>query len=146
MIIPNKNLMGAAAIISLLFLCFLAVPAFSTESAPAAGDQAAQPGDQPPKDSPTYQDYALFIAGMKGRQGPLSEQELKPVWVNHARVINQSWANYDKRQLAVMREWAAKELSGMEVRNVFYPFSGPDFVNMFTLFPKAPNYLMLSLE
>ena len=148
MIIPKKLFTVRVAIALLLFLGCLASPAVCTEPAPASGDRAAPPGDQTVKNAPTpsFQDYALFIAGLKGRQNPLSAEEAKPVWANHAKVINQSWANYNKRQLAVMREWAGKELSGMEVRNVFYPFSGPDFVNMFALFPKAPNYLMLSLE
>jgi hypothetical protein len=29
---------------------------------------------------------------------------------------------------------------------VFYPFSGPDFVNVFTLFPHAKTYLLIALE
>jgi len=113
--------------------------------AEAAGNPGLQ-GEPTQKDTPNYQDYALLIAGLKGRQGPLSLEEGKPSWVNHARVMNQSWANFEKRQLSAMREWAARELTPAEGHPVFYPFSGPDFVNMFTLFPRAPTYIMVSLE
>jgi hypothetical protein len=96
--------------------------------------------------TPGYNDYALFIAGLKNSQGPLAAQESNPAWVNYARVIDHSWGNFDKRQLAVMQAWAAQELAQAECPTIFYPFSGPDFVNMFTLFPQAHTYLMVSLE
>ena len=34
-----------------------------------------------------------------------------------------------------MRDWAAQELGSASAATVFYPFSGPDFVNAYTLFP-----------
>ena len=45
-----------------------------------------------------------------------------------------------------MREWAAKELGSATAATVFYPFSGPDFVNVFALFPHAKTYLLIALE
>jgi len=46
-----------------------------------------------------------------------------------------------------MRAWAAQELAAAAAAaTVFYPFSGPDFVNMYTLFPRAKTYLMIALE
>jgi hypothetical protein len=45
-----------------------------------------------------------------------------------------------------MREWAAKELDSSQTATVFYPFSGPDFINAFTLFPRAKTYLLIALE
>lgn len=32
------------------------------------------------------------------------------------------------------------------LRKVFYPFSGGDFIHLYQLYPKAPNYLMLAIE
>ena len=60
--------------------------------------------------------------------------------------MNQAWATFDRRQLSVMRQWVADELGQADCPTVFYPFSGPDFVNMHTLFPQARTYLMVSLE
>ena len=45
-----------------------------------------------------------------------------------------------------MRQWVSGELAQADCPAVFYPFSGPDFVNMQTLFPQARTYLMVSLE
>ena len=103
----------------------------------------AEPGAEP---NPAYNDGALFIAGLSNRQGPLSAYENKPAWVKYARFIGQSWERFDRGHLAPMREWASRELSTVNTATVFYPFSGPDFVNMYTLFPHAKTYLMIALE
>jgi hypothetical protein len=62
--------------------------------------------------------------------------------------MDQSYERFEKRQLQAMRNWAAKELAVTQASplTVFYPFSGPDFLNMHTLFPKAQTYLMIALE
>jgi hypothetical protein len=144
---PKERLVAGVA----LFFFFLALGAFPAlgegpEPQSILGGIAGLQGEPTGTDTPGYNDYALFIAGLKGSQGPLVEQESNPAWVNYARVIDHSWGNFDQRQLAVMHDWASKELSQAECPTVFYPFSGPDFVNMFTLFPQAHTYLMVSLE
>jgi hypothetical protein len=97
-------------------------------------------------EKPAYHDCARFIAGMSNRQGSLTVYEDTPTWTRYARFINQSWERFDQQHLAPMREWAAQELSPAKTATVFYPFSGPDFVNLYTLFPHAKTYLMIALE
>jgi hypothetical protein len=94
------------------------------------------------------QDYTLFIGGVSNPQGALAAQEKKPEWVRYAQAMNQSWERFENRQLRSMRDWAAKELATTQTSTptVFYPFSGPDFLNMHALFPKAQTYLMIALE
>ncbi|MHB9072568.1 MAG: hypothetical protein ACYC6G_03505 [Desulfobaccales bacterium] len=96
--------------------------------------------------NPAYNDGALFIAGLTNPEGTLAAAENKPAWIKYAKFINQSWERFDARHLAPMREWAAEELSAASAATVFYPFSGPDFVNMYALFPHAKTYLMIALE
>lgn len=95
---------------------------------------------------PAYNDYALFIAGLSNPEGVLAAYEDKPAWVRHAKFIDRNWEKFTRRRLAPMREWAAKELGSATAATVFYPFSGPDFVNVFTLFPRAQTYLLIALE
>jgi len=102
-----------------------------------------EPGAAP---APAYNDCARFIAGLSTGQGPFTALETKPAWVRYARFIGQSWERFDRGHLAPMREWASRELVGANPATVFYPFSGPDFVNMYTLFPHAKTYLMIALE
>jgi hypothetical protein len=93
-----------------------------------------------------YNDYALFIAGLSNPQGALAASEKKPAWVRYARSVGQSWERFDRSHLTPMREWASRELKPVKTGTVFYPFSGPDFVNMYNLFPHAKTYLMIALE
>jgi hypothetical protein len=139
----KTRLGGGAALVLLLFLGILTSVAAAP---PGAGEDAPLPAAPAGPLTPAYQDYALLIAGLKGGPGPLAAQEATPAWVNHARAMDKAWANFERRQLSVMRQWAAQELTQAEHPAVFYPFSGPDFVNMYTLFPKASTYIMVSLE
>jgi len=96
--------------------------------------------------TPTYHDCARFIAGMSNQQGSLRLYEDTPTWTRYARFINQIWERFDEQHLAPMRKWAGQELGAAKTAAVFYPFSGPDFVNLYTLFPHAKTYLMIGLE
>jgi hypothetical protein len=110
-------------------------------------DGCVIPGhDQTSKRLPAYHDIALFIAGIGNPGGTLAACEAGPAWVRHAKFFDQNWERFDRGRLAPMREWAAKELAATQTATVFYPFSGPDFVNAFTLFPRAKTYLLIALE
>ena len=102
--------------------------------------------DQTEKCIPVYNDYARFIAGLSNPESVLAAYEDKPAWVRHARFIDHNWERFTRGRLAPMREWASKELGSAVAATVFYPFSGPDFVNVFTLFPHAKTYLLIALE
>jgi len=135
---------------------FTVILLFTLSSIPAAGE-GPKSDSGPESDTglksapvvagnPAYHDCAQFIAGMSNRQGSLTVYEDTPTWNGYARFINQSWERFDQQHLAPMREWAAQELSLAKTATVFYPFSGPDFVNLYTLFPHAKTYLMIALE
>jgi hypothetical protein len=132
----------------ILLQVLIAVPAFGLYSEPNSQKDAKTglQGEQIAARNPAYNDCALFIAGLSNRQGTLAASENKPTWIKYARFISQSWERFDQRHLTPMREWASKEISSANTATVFYPFSGPDFVNMYTLFPHAKTYLMIALE
>jgi len=113
----------------------------------SAGNAGVQNND-PGKQQLRYQDYALFIGGISNPQGSLAAQEKGPEWVRYARTMNQNWERFENRQLRSMRDWAAKEVATCQAlpHTIFYPFSGPDVLNMYTLFPRAQTYLMVALE
>jgi hypothetical protein len=96
--------------------------------------------------NPVYNDVALFIGGISNPGGALAEGEGRAGWVRHARFFDQNWEKFTQGRLAPMRAWAAQEVASCKTTTVFYPFSGPDFINAFTLFPRATTYLMIALE
>lgn len=142
----KTNRFGMAAMVLLLTLG--SVPALG-----AASDSICTPeGCTVPKSGqtdqrlPAYHDYALFIAGLSNPESALAAYEEQPAWVRHARFFDHNWERFTQGRLAPMRQWAAQELSSATAATVFYPFSGPDFVNVFALFPHAKTYLLIALE
>ena len=142
----KTNLFGLAAIVLLLALG--SVPALGADSEPVCTPDGCTVPKSDPTDkcTPAYHDYALFIAGISNRESTLAAYEDNPAWIRHARFIDHNWESFTRGRLAPMREWAAQELGSALAATVFYPFSGPDFVNVFALFPHAKTYLLIALE
>lgn len=66
----------------------------------------------------------------------------------HYKEFNEGWANLETTRLSKIRTWREEELAKFnnEPHNLFYPFSGPDFLNAYEFFPNCDNYLMFGLE
>jgi hypothetical protein len=134
-----------------LMLAIMSGPAWSASpeaTSPATPTPAPATGAPESAAPPAvaFNTYARFIAGLSQPQGPLAACEQQPAWLRYAKSVNRSWRIFQKRQLAHIREWAARELAAISPATVFYPFSGPDFVNVHAFFPRARNYLMIALE
>jgi len=97
-----------------------------------------------------FNDLAHFIAGMSSDTGgkEYADLEKKSAWINYKRVFDSSWNVLETKRLMQMRQWAATDLADANKtsQNIFYPFSGPDFLNVITLFPKGKEYIMMGLE
>jgi len=122
-------------------------PSWGEGSEPVSGNGASA-GLQPvvKKTNPSYNDYALFIAGISHPESSLAAYQTGSAWLQFSSFMNQRWEGFQKSQLAPMTEWASRELSLARTTTAFYPFSGADFVNVYTLFPHARTYLMVALE
>jgi hypothetical protein len=112
----------------------------------AAGAAETSPGADAA--SPSYDELARFVAGLESGSPALADLERRPVWLAYARDLSPRWQAFEARQLAPMREWAARELPANEgaPAHVLYPFSGPDLVNPLTILPDRRSYTLLSLE
>ena len=60
--------------------------------------------------------------------------------------ISKHWEQYNKEIQFPFIEWKNKNVPEPKSKVVFYPFSGPDFPNAFTIYPKANTYIMIGLE
>ena len=142
----KTNLSGTATMVLLLALGSVSLLGAASEPISETCGRTLCKQDQTDKCTPAYHDYALFIAGISNPESALAVYEDKPAWVRHAKFFDHNWESFTRRRLAPMREWAAKELGSASAATVFYPFSGPDFVNVFALFPRAKTYLLIALE
>ncbi|TAE47785.1 MAG: hypothetical protein EAZ31_10645 [Cytophagia bacterium] len=66
----------------------------------------------------------------------------------HYSEFNAAWEKLEEQKLSKMRVWRNEELEkiNLSTQNLFYPFSGPDFLNAYLLYPECDNYLMFGLE
>jgi hypothetical protein len=95
-----------------------------------------------------FDDTAKFISGIPNTSGPLKTLQETESWKNYADSIAKSWTDLETKRLKPMKAWAESELSEADsnTKLLFYPFSGPDFLTAFLLFPTADTYILLGLE
>ncbi len=100
-------------------------------------------------DTANVQNVAAYLAGMPPTAStPLGSLATQPIWQAFAKDQDKSWAKYRITHTDRMSRWAAAELDSVRQTSptIFYPFSGPDFLNVFTIFPTASTYVMFGLE
>lgn len=94
-------------------------------------------------------DTAKLLAGMKvDDSSELAKIQTMDIWQNHRNTLEKSWSQLDKQQLSKVREWSNQELQAINGHSptIFYPFSGPDFLYAYSLFPQGKEYVMIGLE
>lgn len=79
---------------------------------------------------------------------PAATGDVTPEVEAHNKAIVEMKASYDERNLSKMSAWRDKELIAVphQDETLFYPFSGPDVVNMLTFFPNQQTYVMMGME
>ena len=68
-------------------------------------------------------------------------------WKTHRR-YSETGVQKLRTRLAAMEAWQASHLAPLAPasRTLIYPFSGPDFINAYALFPNEDTYVLFSLE
>ncbi|GAB4526262.1 MAG: hypothetical protein Tsb0014_06350 [Pleurocapsa sp.] len=92
---------------------------------------------------------AKILAGIKqDKNSDFSDLENTATWQNHYQALTNSWNQLETQQISKVREWAATELQNINATKptVFYPFSGPDFLYGYSLFPQAKEMVLVGLE
>jgi hypothetical protein len=69
-------------------------------------------------------------------------------WKSYATKMDSTWKVVSQKRLNLMRDWAKAEYGSVAQLSdtLFYPFSGPDFLNAYTLFPNTKTYILIALE
>lgn len=117
---------------------------------PSQDSSQVQPLAEPEIQSGKYNDLARFFAGLP----PLKDSVLKLMckdsfWVKHRMVMDRGFNSIEKNRFAYIRKWRDVELKDANsegIKTMFYPLSGPDFLNAFNLFPHHENYILVALE
>jgi hypothetical protein len=94
----------------------------------------------------TYDRTAAYIAGVNQPSHNVIERD--SVWYKYAANLDKSWSSSYFERYDVLHQWADSEFTHrIKIGDVlFYPFSGADFLNSYTLFPNYKTYLLIGLE
>ncbi|MBH8559094.1 hypothetical protein [Hymenobacter negativus] len=125
----------------------------STKSPAATPAKTAATTSRPNRltapDTAYAQDVALFLGGLQPSQhSDLAALAATPAWQAFAKDQDKSWDKYRATHTARMTQWANTELDSVHASSptIFYPFSGPDFLNVVTMFPTSQTYVLMGLE
>ncbi|MBE7495170.1 MAG: hypothetical protein HS117_09505 [Verrucomicrobiaceae bacterium] len=100
-------------------------------------------------ETPSADDQARFLAGLPPQEGmPLSDLARREEFARHARELDASWADVEKRQLGPIRQWMRETQPDLaqDVSQLLYVFSGPDFLHAHTFYPNASSYILCGVE
>ncbi|MDR2834726.1 MAG: hypothetical protein LBV69_00800 [Bacteroidales bacterium] len=69
-------------------------------------------------------------------------------WNKYKLEIDSAWKKLSQERLSKMDNWSKIEISPKinDTTLLFYPFSGPDFLNAYHLFPNANDYTLIAME
>jgi len=96
-----------------------------------------------------WNDMASFLAGIKPNPGSVFDSiVIRPEFIQLQKYMDKAWKIKEDSLLRKLQDWSAQEFptEHQEAGTVFYPFSGPDFMTIHTLFPKAKKYIFFGLE
>ena len=92
---------------------------------------------------------AQIMAGIVPADGdPALERLIKlDAFAEHQKWMTAQWSQVRGR-ISAMQSWRSQEMKipGASQKTLLYPFSGPDFLNAYTLFPDHSQYIFFSLE
>jgi hypothetical protein len=94
-------------------------------------------------------DIAYLLAGFKvDSSSKLNAVMNTPQWQTHHAAFSKTWDKLTQQQFSKVRTWASTELDGLAGANgnIYYPFGGPDFLYINTLFPGGASYTLTGLE
>ena len=131
-----------------LYIFFLVCPLLFCDSNPKNNPEAPKPLDVPqPVVSPIYEETARFLAGK-----PLNESSAlykiteNDSYKKYAAELSENWKKFQSPNLDKMRFWWKSHATKKSEKNILYPFSGPDIMNVLTFFPDGDTYTMFGLE
>lgn len=91
---------------------------------------------------------ARLLAGKSSEHKPHAFVMEMDAWKTHAAATQPRWTRLQKERLAKMEAWRDLELGEERdsCKTLLYPFSGPDFLNAYLLFPTCNEYVFFGLE
>ena len=120
----------------------------NSDSAKVETVDSEQPKDSTSLAIQKLTDIANFITGLPvSKNSELEELTKSPEWVNYADEAKTAWARFDSIA-AKYNAFSKSEITAPydTIKNLFYPFSGPDFLFANIMFPNVDKMILIGLE
>jgi hypothetical protein len=77
-----------------------------------------------------------------------SKLEKDLYWKQYSTSVDTSWNKMYKNRLSLMQAWQDSSFSHSvsDTLSLFYPFSGPDFLHAYYLYPNTKEFMLFALE
>jgi hypothetical protein len=90
---------------------------------------------------------ASFLGGTTPKSaGDFSVAFNSSGWKTHQSTLNAAWEKALKEKINPMREWSKSEKIGKKSETLFYPFSGADFLHVYSANQDYSTYYLFGLE
>lgn len=100
-----------------------------------------------PTPAPSVNGVARFMAGMDPQEQGFESFLSTPAWIDHQVFFEKNWASLATKRLNPADVWRETNVKpDTSLTTLFYPFSGPDFLNAYLFFPDCDTYVFYSLE
>jgi hypothetical protein len=96
-----------------------------------------------------YTDIAKILGGMSvDEKSAFYEISQDKAFKKYASTMDSGFARMKKRRVDKITEWSSTEIADLnkDLKTVFYPFSGPDYLHVNSFFPHAKKYIMFGME
>jgi hypothetical protein len=114
----------------------------------AAAACAQAPASAIATPDPRITSTARLLAGVGSAYEPHVHVAALEAWAKHRATLAPQWERLRRERLGVIEEWRDDALRAEvnRCRTLLYPFSGPDFLNAYLLFPRCDTYVFFGLE
>jgi hypothetical protein len=90
---------------------------------------------------------ASFLGGNKPKSaGDYSTAFANSEWKNHQSLLNTAWSKALVEKVVPMRDWSKTEKIERKSQTLFYPFSGADFLHVYSAHSDYTSYYLFGLE
>jgi len=91
---------------------------------------------------------ARLLAGVASDYPPHANAATLAEWQKHRKLLAPRWERLRRDRLNVIETWRDDVLRTEldRCRTLLYPFSGPDFLNAYLMFPRCDTYVLFGLE
>ena len=111
--------------------------------------QASEPPTVKIEKDTLLDNAARFIAGLPQlNENNFAQLQKDKYWKEYQSSMDANWKKMYDSRLSKMAAWEQSTFSKSieDSLTLFYPFSGPDFLHAFFLFPRSKEYVLAALE